>query len=88
MNDDLINRISAEYENEINKTFDDVCEMLPIVCEQIRLTMSLKVGNPWVIVRFKQLCRMVNAHYWLSETSDGLYICVCDTEGNVKGLRV
>lgn len=45
MNDDLINRVSAEYEKEINKTFDDICEMLPIVCEQIRLTMSLKVGT-------------------------------------------
>ena len=75
-------------QEEINKTFDDVCEMMPIVCEQIRLSLSGKVGNPWVVVRFRQFCHMVNAHYWVCETSSGLYFCVCDTNGNVKGLRI
>lgn len=88
MQDDFISRFLNGVKEEMNKTFDDVCDMLPEVCEQLRLSQCGKVGNPWVTVRFKQLCHAVNASYWICESGDGLYFCVCETEGNVKGLRI
>lgn len=88
MHDEFISRILYGVQDVMNKTFDDVCNMLPFVCEQLRLRQSGRVGNPWVAVRFNQLRHAVNAHYWVSETDEGLYLCVCDTEGNVRGLRI